>query len=149
MTFKNKFLFHIMRCKDVIGELRKILLIAFVFSTVAPVSATSGVTIGDLAVNLTNQMPPYSSMITGFTSIMGSVFFISGILKMKQHRESPQSTTFMGGPIFMVMGIFLVYFPTTVQYLYYSAFGDTESITGMTLYYQAQLMDGTSTSSVN
>ncbi len=105
----------------------------------------SSQTIGDLSVNLTKQMPPYTTMITGAAYIMGVAFVISGALKIKQHRESPQGSPAMGGPLFVAMGVLLVYFPTTASYLYASAFGDTESETGMTLYYTSTLMDGTAT----
>jgi Na+-driven multidrug efflux pump len=102
-------------------------------------------TIGDLSVNLTNQMPPYSTMISGFAFIMGIVFVISGVLKVKHQRESPQGNSPMGGPIYIVMGVFLIYLPTTISFFSSSVFGDADLETGMRLYYNATLMDGTAT----
>jgi hypothetical protein len=122
------------------------MLLSGLASLWASQSFASSQTIGDLAVNLTNQMPPYTTMISGFAYIMGTAFVISGALKIKQHRESPQSAPAMGGPLFVAMGVLLVYLPSTVSYLFVSVFGSAESVTGMTLYYSATLMDGTATS---
>ncbi len=118
---------------------------AVITSALAFATTSTSQSIGDLAVNLTNQMPPYTTMISGFAYIMGTAFVISGALKIKHHREAPQSAPAMAGPLFVAMGVLLVYFPSTVSYLYVSVFGDAESETGMTLYYSATLMDGTST----
>jgi hypothetical protein len=123
----------------------KMLLSAITMLWASPSFASSAQTIGSLAVNLTNQLPPYTSMISGFAYVMGTAFGISGIFKIKQHKESPQGSSSMGGPIFIMIGVFLLYLPTTVNYLYGTVFGSAESETGMTLYYSATLMDGTLT----
>ncbi len=107
--------------------------------------ASSSLTVGDLAVNLTKQLPPYTTLLTGFAYIMGTVFIISGVLKIKQNKEMPNSVPFMAGPIFIIMGVFLIYLPSTTSYLYYSFFDSADSLTGMSLYYENTLMDGTST----
>ncbi len=122
----------------------KKLLFAIGLLCISP-SFASSQTIGTFAVNLTNQMPPFSTMISGFSYVMGVVFVISGALKIKHHKESPQGSPAMGGPLFIAMGILLVYLPSTVSYFYASVFGNAESLTGMTLYYSATLMDGTAT----
>jgi len=109
------------------------------------VCASTALTIGDLAVNLTKQLPPYTTLLTGFAYIIGTVFVISGVLKIKQNKEMPNNVPFMAGPIFIAMGVLLIYLPSTTSYLYYSFFNSPDSITGMSLYYESTLMDGTST----
>jgi len=105
-------------------------------------SSFAASSLGDLAVNLTIQLPPYIKMISSFSYLMGVMFVISGVLKVKQHKEAPQSHSAMAGPLFVMMGVFLIYLPTTVHYLYASIFGDDPGETGMDLYAGTRLIEG-------
>ncbi|MBM4222728.1 MAG: hypothetical protein FJ161_02875 [Gammaproteobacteria bacterium] len=113
----------------------------------APVSflyAGSELTLGDLAVNFTTQLPPFQYLITGFSYILGIAFVMSGALKIKQHKENPTQSPLSAAAVFIAAGALLVYLPTTVQYLAVSFFGSYSEETGMALYSSATLMDGTS-----
>lgn len=106
-------------------------------------AAADDATIGDLAMNAAANLPPFTSMITGFAYIMGIAFIISGIIKLKRHAENPQQVPMLAPMIFTVMGVLLIYFPTTVGVLRDTLFGAGEAITGMELYDQRETMDGT------
>ena len=100
-------------------------------------------TIGDLAMNTAANLPPYSSMITGFAYIMGLAFIVSGVVKLKRHAENPQQVPMLAPVIFTTMGVLLLYFPTTIDVLRDTFFAGGEATTGMELYSSGQTMDGT------
>lgn len=120
-----------------------LLFIPFFLVVVPGFSYASELTIGDLAMNTAANLPPFSSMITAFAYIMGLAFIISGLFKLKRHAELPQQVPLLAPIIFITMGAFLLYLPTTVIVLRDTMFAGTNTLTGMDIYQSKETMDGT------
>lgn len=119
----------------------KLLTLSFLLGT-SWLSATE-LTIGDLAMNTAENLPPYTSMITGFAYIMGIAFLVSAMFKLKRHSEQPQQVPLLAPVIFTAMGVLLIYFPTTITTLRDTFFGSNNTATGMDIYQSGETMDGT------
>jgi len=105
--------------------------------------AASNSTLGDLANNLTKQSPPWETLITASAYLIGLSFIISGTIKLKHHREMPQQVPLLAPIVLMSVGGFLVYFPSTINVLAQTFFGNANVFTGVFLYNSATLIDGT------
>lgn len=109
--FKNKFN-------------KKFFLILFFFSAMTLVSAessgTSASTIGDIASNMMNESPPLFKLVTVAGYITGISFMISGLVKFKAHKETPQQVPLLAPIIFVFIGASLFYFHSTISVLTYT-----------------------------
>ncbi len=104
------------------------LLILFFLSICTLIKAedatTNASTIGDIANNMMNESPPLFKLVTVAAYITGISFMISGLIKFKAHKETPQQVPLLAPIIFIFIGACLFYFNSTVSVLTYSFLAD-------------------------
>jgi hypothetical protein len=102
----------------------------------------SSQTLGDLANNVSSQSTPWDILLTAVPYLIGLSFTVSGVIKLKNHREAPQQVPLSAPIILMTVGSFLIYFPSTVSMVGGTIFGAGSFLNGMNLYYLGQTIDG-------
>lgn len=73
--------------------------------------------------NISQSLFPVQQLISGGAYLLGLLFFINGILKLKEVGERNKHTS-MAGPVFLILiGTGLFYLPSTMTTLANTAFG--------------------------
>src|SRR3990167_8368629 len=86
-----------------------------------PVFAASE-TLGSMAALITDSFTNITKLITAVSYLAGLAFFISAILKFKEHKEMPAQMP-IGKPIsHMLIAAALVFMPSLISSLGYTAF---------------------------
>jgi len=84
----------------------------------------------DIITNVANSMKPIQRMVTGAAYLIGVLFIVKAIISLKAFGESKtmmsSSHSFKEPMVFLVVGALLLYFPTLVQVLLNTAFGNSE-----------------------
>lgn len=80
--------------------------------------------------NLSQSLLPVQRLLTGGAYLLGILFFITAITKLKEIGENPHSQTKFFGPlIYLTIGAFLLYLPTGIKILANSTFGVSNVLT--------------------
>jgi uncharacterized membrane protein HdeD (DUF308 family) len=120
-----------------------LLRVFLIFNYSILLAASTSSTIGDLAFNLISQAPAWELLITAVTYLIGISFIISGVIKIKNHRDAPQQVPLLAPIIFLIVGAFLIYFPSTIQILAETIFGSSTGLqTGAGIWSSNTLIEG-------
>ncbi len=90
-------------------------------------SSSSSTGIGAMAGQLQKQFSAIMSMVTGGATLLGSIIFIAGIMKIKAWKDNPQQNPLGTGATLCVVGLLLVYLPTFLGTAGGSIFADGTS----------------------
>ena len=103
--------------------LSSFLLISLFFTCSSLWAQTTGVSgptsADDFLTRIATQIPMLMRMVTAIAYVLGIYFVIAGIMKLKEYGESrtmmSQQHNLRGPLIFIIVGAFLLYLPTTVN----------------------------------
>jgi len=103
-----------------------------VFASAASAGSSTG--IGAMAGQLQKQFSAIMTMVTGGATLVGSIIFIVGIMKIKAWKDNPQQNPLGTGITLCVVGVLLVYLPSFLGMAGGSLFssGTTAGISGTT-----------------
>lgn len=107
---------------------------AFIMGTMASSDAQAGQSFNNIGSNITSGIESLPGLLTAISYIMGLIFAVLGVLKIKDHVENPSQTQLKDGAIRLAVGGALFALPivtSSMQNLINST--DTGTINARTL----------------
>lgn len=106
------------------------IFLIILFPVILPVSAND-LNLGDIANFATSNVEPIVRFITALSYAIGVGFALIALLKLKQHRDNPQSVQ-LSQPIFMIfVAVALIWLPQVFGTVAQTLFNSTEGTAGV------------------
>lgn len=88
---------------------------AFVMGTLSSSDAQAGQSFNNIGSNITTGIASLPGLLTAISYIMGLIFAVLGVLKIKDHVENPSQTQLKDGAIRLAVGGSLFALPIITQ----------------------------------